>query len=67
MTFRNLRGGERIKVRIYAGLGPKGPQFTQKTLRVQRLLCFPTHVVADRGRGQPVVVDDGNFVEVVSR
>ena len=67
MTFRNLQGGERIKVRLYAGLGRNGPQWTQRTVRVNRLLVFPTHVVCDKGNGQPVVVNDDNFVEVVSR
>lgn len=67
MNYRNLQGGERVKVRMYAGRGPRGEiQWTQKTVRVQRLLCFPEHVVADRGNGQPIVVNDENFIEVVS-
>lgn len=67
MTFQNLRGGERIKARVYAGMGLKGPQYTQKTVRVNRLLVFAEHVVCDIGNGQPLVVNDKNFIEVVSR
>lgn len=67
MNYRNLSGGERIKVRMYAGRDRNGPQYTQRTVRVNRLLVFPDHVVADRGNGQPIVVNDENFVELVSR
>ena len=30
--------------------------------RANPLLCFATHVVCDRGNGQPVVVDAYNYV-----
>lgn len=30
--------------------------------KVNPLLIFPTHVVVDRGNGQPVVVSDANVV-----
>jgi hypothetical protein len=51
--FRNIRAGDRV-----AYITPQGQTFTG---RAQRLLCFPSHVVVDAGRGRPVVVDESNY------
>ena len=65
MSFQNLRGGDRVRVKVHAGIGPKGPEFAVRTARVNALLCFDTHVVADLGRGRPVIVNPLTFVERV--
>lgn len=54
MTFKNIQPGDRVTYRTPQGQTCFGT--------AQRLLCFPTHVVVDRGRGQPQVVNERNYV-----
>ena len=59
MTFRNIAPGDVVTYRT--------PQGQTRQGRAQRLLCFASHVVCDRGNGQPVVVNADNYVSHKSR
>lgn len=59
MTFRDIQAGEKVLYRT--------PQGQQCSGRAQRFLLFTTHVVVDRGNGQPAVVNESNYVRHVAR
>ena len=65
----NLRGGEVVEYRRYAGLGLRGPEYDLGRGKVNPLLIFPEHVVLNIGGrfGTPQVVNAENFVRVVRR
>lgn len=69
MSFMNLKGGDRVEFRQYAGLGLKGPEYKNRVAKVQRLLVFDDHVIVNLGGpyGTPGLVDASNFVRVVRR
>jgi hypothetical protein len=56
----------------FRGIAPRAwviyrtPQGAEATARAQPLLCFSSHVVCDRGNGQPVVVDPYNYVSHIN-
>ena len=54
MTFANLKPNQRVRFRT-----PQGQVFTA---RVNPLLMFATHVVAQTSRGRPVVINERNIV-----
>jgi hypothetical protein len=58
-TFRNIRAGDKVYYQTPQGQDGAG--------RAQMLLLFADHVVVDRGDGQPVVVNDHNYVRHVAK
>ena len=65
MSYKNLSGGDRVKFKIYNGLGLVNGRTTvqMKTVtgRVVPMLTFEDHVVATY-HGRPYVVDGHNIV-----
>jgi hypothetical protein len=53
-VFNGIRAGDIVRYRT-----PQGQSFTG---RAQAMLLFATHVVIDRGNGQPQVVNADNYV-----
>lgn len=53
-TFKNIQARARVDYLT--------PQGQIRTVRAQRLLLFPFHIVGADARGQPVVVDSYNYL-----
>lgn len=66
MTFKNIRAGDRVRFFAPAGLrvikGRAYPERRPSVGTAQHLLIFADHVVVNRGRGQPAVVDASNYI-----
>jgi hypothetical protein len=63
MRFHELKAGQKIKFRQYAGLGRNGPEYKDAVAKVVQYLVFEDHVIVYvKGRAQ--VVNDSNFLEV---
>lgn len=64
MSYRNLKGGDRVRFLQPAGIGLKGQEWKERTATVQPLLVFEDHVVVNLGGkyGTPAVVDDSNYI-----
>jgi hypothetical protein len=68
MAFQNLRGGDRVRFRMRAGMKIVGtsvvPDYVTRVARVQPMLVFEDHVVVNLGGryGTPAVVDASNFL-----
>lgn len=54
LTFKGIQGGDTVRYKTAQGQVFSG--------RANPLLLFAFHVVVDRGAGQPVVVNDSNYV-----
>lgn len=63
---RLIEPGDKVTAMFHAGTGLNGPEFKERTGKVNRLLIFEDHVVIDLGgrHGTPGVVDASNIVSV---
>lgn len=66
MAFKDIKAGDKVKYRAYAGMGLKGPEYKIKIAKVNPLLIFAHHVVVNAG-DIPQVVNEQNFVEVIKK
>lgn len=65
-TFKGIKAGDRVTCLVYNGMGRGGPEYKEKTAKVNPLLIFETHVVVNIGTfGQ--VVNDGNYIRHTSK
>ena len=63
-TYKGLQGGQKVKFKVYDGMGIDGPKYAVKIAKVNPMLIFDDHVCVNHGWAG-TVVDDRNFMGIV--